>query len=142
MASKGSCEDCPLWAAKLDRGRWTRFRRDCAARRSRFRRDCAARRSRFRGKKKRQPSAVALGWRGSFSGGFLCRDRIDFGASCADDLIGSAEDFLRALFRYRFGIKTTATGDPILNIPTTEGGSLKAQGFATKQRHGFRFDLA
>ena len=97
------------------------------------------------GQKKCQPSAIALGWHGSSQGdysGHLCRDGIDFGASGADDLIGSAEDFLGALFRYRFRIKTTATADPILNITTTKIGSLKAQRFATKKRHGFRFDLA
>jgi hypothetical protein len=67
---------------------------------------------------------------------------INFGSSGADDLIGGAEDFLRALFRYPFGIQATATVDPTLNISTTEGGSLKSQRFTTEKRHGFRFDLA
>jgi hypothetical protein len=66
---------------------------------------------------------------------------MDFGASSTDDLIGSAEDFLGTLFRYRFRIRTTATADPILNITATVIGSFKAQRFATKKRHGFGFYL-
>jgi len=40
----------------------------------------------------------------------------NFGASGTDDLIGGAEDFLGALFGYRFLIKTTSTAQPILNL--------------------------
>ncbi len=94
-----------------------------------------------RPKKKRQPSAIASA--GAVrSQGLLCRDRIDFGASGADDLIGGAEDFLGALFGYRFRIKTASTAEPILNITSAKLCSFEAQRFATKKRHGFRFDFS
>src|SRR5215213_8883627 len=74
--------------------------------------------------------------------GWLYRDRMVFGASGADNLIGGTENLLGALFGYRFRVKTTPTAEPILNIPATKSGSLKPQRFTTKKRHGFRFDLA
>jgi len=94
------------------------------------------------GQKKAPAECIAPGWRGSFSGGWLCRDWMYFGASRTDDLVGGSEDVLGALFGYRFRVKTTPTADPILNIPATISGSLKPQRFTTKKRHGFRFDLA
>ena len=54
------------------------------------------------------------------------------GASGADDLVGGAEDFLGALFRYCFRIRTTPTAEPVLYIAASIIGSLKAQRFATK----------
>ena len=68
----------------------------------------------------------------SFSGVLLCRDRMDFGASGTDDLVGGAEDFLSAFFRYRFRVRTTATGQPMLDIAARIIGSRKAQRFAAK----------
>jgi len=79
---------------------------------------------------------------GRFIQDALSGHEIDFGPSRTDDLIGSTEDLLGALFGYRFRVKTTPTADPILNIPATESGSLKSQRFTTKKRHGFRFDFA
>src|SRR5690348_7204994 len=67
---------------------------------------------------------------------------IDFRASGADDLVGSPEDFLGALFGYRFRIRTTPTAQPVLDIPSAKLGSLKSQRLTTKKGHGFRFDLA
>jgi hypothetical protein len=76
------------------------------------------------GQKKRQPSVlprlaqfVLRGW--------LYRDRNVFGAPGADDLIGSTEDSLSALFGYRFRIRTAATGEPILNVSSAKLRSLK-----------------
>jgi hypothetical protein len=68
--------------------------------------------------------------------------RRDFRTSGADDLVGSAKDFLGALFRYRVGVGTSSTAEPMLDIAASIIGSLKAQRFATKQRHGFGFDFA
>jgi hypothetical protein len=56
-------------------------------------------------------------------------------------LVGGAEDFLGALFGYHFRIRTTSTAEPMLYIAASIIGSLKAQRFATKQRHGFGFYL-
>ena len=67
--------------------------------------------------------------------------RSDFGASGADDLVGGPEDFLGALFGYHFGVRTSPTAEPILHVTPAILGSLKAQRFTTKKRHGFRFDL-
>ena len=77
--------------------------------------------ARFRSaQKKRQPSALhpagMMSSQGELCRGDLCRDGIEFGASGADDLIGGAEDFLGALFRYCFRIKTASTTQPMLNI--------------------------
>ena len=92
-------------------------------------------------KKKRQPSAIASA--GAVpSQGLLCCHRSDFGASGADDLVGGAEDFLGALFGYHFGVRTSSTAEPILHVTPAILGSLKAQRFTTKKRHGFRFDFA
>ena len=66
---------------------------------------------------------------------------MDFGVSGADDLVGGPEDFLGALFGYRFGVRSTATAEPILYIAASIIGSLKAQRFATKKRYGFGFDF-
>jgi hypothetical protein len=55
----------------------------------------------------------------------LYRDRNVFGAPGADDLIGSTEDSLSALFGYRFRIRTAATGEPILNVSSAKLRSLK-----------------
>jgi len=72
-------------------------------------------------KKKRQPSAIAS--TGAVpSQGLLCCHGSNFGASGADDLVGGAEDFLGALFRYSFCIKTTPTAEPSLNnLPVRNG---------------------
>src|SRR5689334_12812885 len=86
--------------------------------------DCAEGHSRF-SRPKKSASRGAMPSAGAVSLRRLRSDGISFCSSGADDLIGGAEDSLRALFRYCFGIQTTATVDPILNIPTTEGGSLK-----------------
>ena len=47
------------------------------------------------------------------------------GASGADDLVGGAEDFLGALFRDRFRVKTVPSAHPILNIPSAKLCPLK-----------------
>ena len=67
---------------------------------------------------------------------------MDFRASGADDLIGCTEDFLGALFWYRFRIRTASTAQPMLYIAASIIGSLKAQRFATKQRYGFGFNFS
>jgi hypothetical protein len=96
----------------------------------------------FADQKKSQPSVATLGWLGTSQGETESGNSIAFGTSRTDDLIGGSEDPLGALFGYRFRVKTTPTADPILNIPATKSGSLKPQRFATKKRHGFRFDFA
>jgi hypothetical protein len=67
---------------------------------------------------------------------------MDFTASRTDDLIGSAEDLLGALFGYRFRVKTVPSAEPVLNVSSAKLCSLKPQRFTTEKRHGFRFDLA
>src|SRR6186997_854803 len=89
------------------------------------------------GQKKAPAECVAPGWRGSFSGGWLCRDWMDFRASRTDDLIGSAEDLLGALFGYRFRVKTVPSAEPVLNVSSAKLCSLKPQRFTTEKRHGF-----
>jgi hypothetical protein len=84
------------------------------------RRNCATKRSCFPVKKK-QPSAIASA--GAVrSQGLLCRDRMVIGASGADDLIGSSEDCLGALFGYRIRIQTAPTAEPILIGTRRPGG--------------------
>jgi hypothetical protein len=72
----------------------------------------------------------------------LCRHGIDFGAPGTDDLISGTEDFLGALFGYRFRVKTVPSAQPILNVASAKLGSLKPQRFATKKCHGFCFDFS
>jgi hypothetical protein len=54
------------------------------------------------------------------------------GASGADDLIGSSEDCLGALFGYRIRIQTASTAEPILNVTSAKLRTVKAQRFATQ----------
>jgi hypothetical protein len=65
---------------------------------------------------KKSASRVLLPSAGAVrSWGWLCWYGINFGASGADDLIGSAEDFLGALFGDRFRVNTVPSAEPILN---------------------------
>lgn len=65
---------------------------------------------------------------------------VDRSAS-ANNLIGSAEDFLGALFRDCLGITFYATTQPALDISTTEICTFEAQRFAAKKRHCLCFDF-
>jgi hypothetical protein len=56
--------------------------------------------------------------------------------------MGSPEDVLGALVRYRLGIETAPTEEPILNVTSAKLRSLKSQRFATKKRDLYGFDLA
>jgi hypothetical protein len=64
--------------------------------------------ARLRAGQKREASRGRLNPAGTVrSHGLSCCDRVDFGASGADDLIGGTEDFLSALFGNRVRLKTT-----------------------------------
>jgi hypothetical protein len=52
-------------------------------------------------------------------------------------LVGGSENLLGALFGYHFGVRTSSTAEPILHVTPAILGSLKAQRFATQQRHRF-----
>ena len=74
----------------------------------------------------------ALGWPGRFSGELVMLLQERVGASGADDLVGGAEDFLGALFRYCFRIRSASRAEPVLDIAASVIGSFKAQRFAAK----------
>ncbi len=56
--------------------------------------------------------------------------------------MGSPEDVLGALVRYRLGIETAPTEEPVLNVTSAKLRSLKCERFATNKRDPCGFDLA
>ena len=83
-------------------------------------------------KKKRQPSALHPAGAVPSQGVGYTVTGWTSGRPARGDLIGSAEDFLGALFGYRFRVKTVPSAEPVLNVSSAKLCSLKSQRFTAK----------